>query len=475
MPGTTILVRDTVPARSAPSDTGVWFTAGITERGPATPTLIQSLSEYVSVFGNRVSYGVLYDAADVFFREGGRKMYISRVLGPTPVYAKVDLNNGAAAATMRVSAKTYGDWANALNAQIVAGGAGGTFVVVITDDVLGELERSPDLADEAAAIAWAAASSHYVTISDLAAAGDPAVVAATSLSGGTDDHASATDANWETAIGLFTKDYGPGQVSYPGRTTDQAHIDLLEHAVAQHRKAILDGPDTASNTTLAASSAAARAANTTNARVGDLYAPWDTVPGITGGTTRTVAPSARVAGNIARNDAKTGNPNLAAAGALGLAQYAIGLSQVPWTDTVRNALDVAGVNVSIVKYGGVRTYGNRSLADTVTDPNWVDAANSRLFQALLWGLDAIAESYVFAQLDGKRHTITKFGRDLDAYLTPFRDELDALHSFIVDVVTPNTAVTIAAGELHAQVSVKVSPHADDVILEISKVPTTEAL
>ena len=45
------------------------------------------LEQFRSTFGGRVSYGYLYDALDVFFREGGSEAWVSRVVGPNPVTA----------------------------------------------------------------------------------------------------------------------------------------------------------------------------------------------------------------------------------------------------------------------------------------------------------------------------------------------------------------------------------------------------
>src|SRR6476620_9461769 len=193
-PGTQITIRDTPPSRSVPTDTGVWFVAGMTEKGPNDrPVLVRSLAEYVANFGARVSYGVLYDALDTFFHEGGNRAYVSRVVGPAPVVATATLNDGAAAPTLIVKAKDSGIWGNSLNVAVVAGDVGGEFKLVITDDVLGALETSPSLVDKAAAIAWSASSAYVNVFDGGVSVLDPAIVAAVSLGTGTDDHANASD------------------------------------------------------------------------------------------------------------------------------------------------------------------------------------------------------------------------------------------------------------------------------------------
>lgn len=477
LPGTQIISRDSSPPRSAPTDTGVWFVAGFTEKGPTTPTLITSLAQFIAHFGARVSYSVLYDAVETFFREGGGKLIVNRVVGPSSLNAFLILQDGAAANALKVEALTPGTWGNALKVQVAAGSGGGTFVLVVSD-ASGELERSGDLADQTAAIAWAS-TSQYIRLTAQASSNDPAVLAATNLASGTDDHASATDASWKTAIDGAGKDLGPGQVSYPGRTTDQAHTDLLAHAASHNRVAILDAQDTASASTLRTSAAALRGG--VNDRFGALFAPWVVVPGLTPGTTRTVPYSAVEAGILARNDGLGRSVNEPGAGSNGQSRFAIDLSQPAWSDVDRESLNDAGVNVARLVYGGIRTYGYRTLADPLLKATWVDFGNSRLYMKIAAEGDAISERFVFAQLDGRGRKIAEYGGVLTGMLVPFYEQ-GALYgetpeqAFAVDVGPQvNTPDTIANRELHAVLSLRMSPFAELVILELVKVATEEAI
>jgi len=87
-PGVQVQVLTTPPPRSSPTDTGVWFVTGTSDQGRIdAPILINSMSDFIRLLGPRTSYSVLYDALDVFFREGGGTAYVARVVGPTPVVA----------------------------------------------------------------------------------------------------------------------------------------------------------------------------------------------------------------------------------------------------------------------------------------------------------------------------------------------------------------------------------------------------
>ncbi len=477
LPGTVIRSLDQPPPRSAPTDTGVAFVPGITERGPSIPVLVRSLSEYVATFGQRATYGPLYDWLDTFFQEGGNKAYVSRVLGPAPVIAQATLNDGAAppVASLIVRAKSAGAWANQLAVQAVAGGGAGTIQLSVQSPAGTEIERSPDLATQQDAVNWAQVSTN-VNVTLGASALLPAAGAAVALTGGTGDHANALDAQWRTALGVFTKDLGPGQVSMPGRTTAAAHTDLLGHAQANNRVAVLDAPDTPTALTLRVTAAAQRSG--VNARYGALFAPWITVPGVAPNTTRTVPPSALVCGAIARSDLAN-SPNVPAAGENGQARYALGLSQA-YTDADRGILNDAGVDVILTKYGGVRVYGWRTLVDPV-NPTWLAFSNSRLYMAIAARGDAIAESEVLKQLDGRRLEIAKFGGKLTGMLLDFYGAGSLFgatpdDAFRVDVGPQvNTLQSMSAGELHAVLALKFSPFAETVYIDIAKTPITEVL
>jgi len=474
-PGTEVVIRETPPVRSAPTDTGVWFVVGLAEKGPVDAAYkIDSLADFERIFGARVSYSFLYDSLETYFHEGGGSAYVVRIVGPAAVTAFKVLNDAGAAATLRVESKGPGPYGNNLRIAVLAGDAGGEFKLQVSHATLGILETSPSLADKTAAFAWAQNSS-YIKLVDQASSNDPAVIAAQALAGGADDQAGITDATWETALGKMSRDLGPGQVSYPGRTTDQAHVDLLEHAAAYNRVAILDPPDTATKATLLTSVSGAR---TVNARYGAMFGPWIIIPGITAGTTRTVPPSALVAGLIGKQDS-LGSANVPAAGVNGQAAFAIDLTQAAFLDADREELNGAGFNVIREMFGGVRVYGWRSLANPVTEVSWKFFNNVRMIMQIAAEAEAIAENFLFQEIDGQGRTIARFNGALVGLLTPFWTEgslfgLTAGESFDVNTSSAvNTPETIANGELRAIIGVRLSPFGELVHIEIVKVPITE--
>jgi hypothetical protein len=479
LPGPVITQSATPPPRSAPADVGVWFVVGLTEKGSATGAVeIRSMAEYTRWLGNRVSYGALYDALETFFAEGGARAVVGRVVGPAALAATGNLFDQSGSTTpgdvaLVASAKNPGDWGNLLNVEVIAGGGAGEFILIVSHDTLGELQRSPSLADRDAAVLWAQ-TSDYITISLGASNEDPRVQAPVSLAGGVDDRNNITDAQWLAALNLFGKDRGPGQVSAPAQTASVRHGQLLDHARANNRFAFIDHPDSAVVATLTGSAAFQRI--DPDARFAASFAPWAIIPGLTPGTFRTVPYSAVQAGIEARNAGAGHSANEPSAGSLGKARYALGLSQVAWSDTNRELLNEAGVNVAIMLFGGVRTYGYRTLVDpNGVDKEWLPLSNARLAMEIAARAYVIAEDFEFKQIDGAKKTITDYNGALVGMLLPLYGATPD-DAFIVDTGdSVNTPTTIQARELRARLGLKMSQFGERVFVDIAKVPLTQAL
>lgn len=490
-PGVLVTTRTTPPPRTVPTDTGVWFVAGLSDRGPLKATLIRSLQDFINQFGTRQTYSVLYDALEDYFREGGAKAYIGRVVGPAAAIATKNLNDVGAAVSLVATAKGPGAYGNSITIQVVNPGAGGTpssFSLVVTDPNYpgGQLvESSPDFTTQAAAIAWAQTSA-LINLALGASSNLPANAAAAAMAAGSDDRLNVTDTQWKNALNLFTRDLGPGQVTQIGRTTSQAYIDTLAHAMANNRTAILDLPDSPTIATVTGAVTGQRGSSGADT-VGAAFWPWVVIPGLTPGTTRIVPPSASVCAKIAQQDSG-GSPNQPAAGSPeGVLTYAIGLSQPAadngtGQDVTRDSMYALGVNQIVYRYGNFEVFGWR----TMTDPNganqdWINLGNRRLAMAMTAQGLAIAENYILDEIDGQGKLFARFAGELTAMCSRFYD-LGSLYgtkpedAFFVDTgPTVNTPATIANRELHAAISARMSQDAELVVIEIAKVPVNQAL
>jgi hypothetical protein len=436
--------------------------------------LIQTLDQFVTVYGARQSYSILYDAVETFFREGGNRVYVGRVVGPAAASGTLVLNDAAAAPSLNVTALGPGAWSALYKVGVVAGGAGGTFQIQVTDASNNVLEQSSDLTNQSSAIAWSAYS-NYIRLTLGTSVNNPAVAAPVALSAGNDDRTNITDTQWANALTLFSSSLGPGQVSAPGRTSSTSYGQIKAHVESFGRVGLLDLPDSPTVATLQAAAAGV------TSRFCASFAPWIIVPGVTGGTVRTVPPCGMIAGLCGRNDPSVG-ANQPAAGNNGVARFGTDLSQPDWNDANRTTLNSSSCNIIRRLYGGIRNYGWRALVNAVGDPSWVDFGNGRFYMDLAAELDSIGENFVFSQIDGQNgQTIQQFhdqlyGNLLGHYTAGelFGDTAD--QAFAVDTSDKvNTLATLANNELHAVCMVKMSPMAEFVAINIVKLMVTQSI
>lgn len=464
-PGTVITERDQAPPRTPPTDTGVAFVVILTEKGPTTPTLVTSMQDFQKKFGARVSYSNGWDVLETFFAEGGSKAYVVRRLGAAPMAASFTLKDTANADSLTVRAASAGDWGNALRIAVeVAGG-----FTLIVSDATKELARGGPFADKAAAISWAEATG-LITLENKAGA-TPKVTAATPLTGGTDDRANINDGTLEALLNTIPRALGPGQVAAPGLTTTAAHTALANHAASRGRVAIGDLADTADIGTLKTAAASVRALGN-NARSIALFANWLRIGGLVPDTTRVVPPSAAVLGRIAAVDAAA-HPNLPAAGERGRLVTPLSLTQT-YKEEDLDGLTDASVNTLISMYGDERIYGFRTAVDKTAQPLHWQLANVRLDMAIRVRAEAIAQRYVFEIIDGEGRLFAEFGAELATLLQDYT-RLGALYgsgdlaAYRVDTSgAVNTPESIADGRVKAVLSVRRSPMAELVEIEIVK-------
>jgi hypothetical protein len=456
---------------------------GVTQRGPLAAKATRSDADLAALFGARDTGGYLHDSAETKFRIGGGEVVVSRVVGPNPVAASINLFDAAGSTApgdvaLVLTAAEVGAWGNGLKPTVTVDG--GNFVISVTHDDDGAIATSPALADRAAAAAWAATIDEFdITLG--ASNEDPRAMAATNLTGGDDDRANITPTQWQEAFDRFLPDFGAGQVLAPGITTD-AVLDVVRAHAAAHgdRFAFLDLPDTRDTETLLPLLAALR--DNTDGRYGAVWLNWSIIPGLLPGATRTVPRSAVQAGLEARNAANGLTAGEPAAGDLGAHPFVTGLTQDPWTEDELEALNEAGGNVALVKGGAVRTYGYRTLVDpNGPDQGWIDVAHARTNMQIVAAAEEIAERYVFRQIDGKGHVLGEFAGELSGMLAALHAK-GALYgetpdeAYVVDVGPGvNTPESLAARIVKAAIAVRFSPTAEFVRIEIVKTPITESL
>jgi hypothetical protein len=432
------------------------------------------MDQFNTVFGSRQSYSVLYDAVETFFGEGGNRVFIGRVVGPGATLGTLNLMDSGAGVSLVVNANGPGAWSANYKVGIIAGTAPQSVQIQVSDASNNILEQSGDLLTQGAAVAWSAYS-NYVRITLGATALMPVPVALTAMSAGNDQRAAVTDNEWAVALASFSLALGPGQVSQPGRSSSVAYNQIKTHVEANNRVGILDLPNSPTSTVIKAAAAGV------TSRFCASFGPWVVIPGLTVGTVRTVPPCALVAGLVARNDPSL-STNAPAAGNEGISKYCTDLSQPDWDDPTRTDLNNNACNVIRRMLGGIRNYGWRALVNSVNDPSWVNFGNGRLYMDLSAELNAIGENYVFAQIDGQNgQTINLFNAALSGAMLAhyqagdlFGDTADEAYN-VNTGSSVNTLQTLANNELHAVVTLKMSPFAEYVVIQIVKRQITQSL
>jgi phage tail sheath protein FI len=403
LPGVFPKIGESLRRTSLPSSTGTAFVVGLAERGSTTePIPLQAFDDFKRLCGGRTAYnGLLYDTLDVAFDRGLSQAYFVRCVGPAAVSASKKLVDSESADTLEAVATSPGEHGNSIAVEVVAGGLEGTFKlkVFVGSEVK---ESSTDLVDVDAAVAWAATYSTLVTLKALGSK-DPKAQKVTLASGADDLNNVDADVIAE-GLALFTADLGPGQVAVPGNVAEEVQLAVIAHCYEMQRNPFLDAEDTGEFSDIVAAALALRSAN--GARQGGMFDPWDVAKGLAPGTTRTVPPVARQLGAVAAVDAQTGNASEPAGGDNGKAReggLVIGLARSRSPEE-REALNDAGVNVSIMEDGVPTTYGWRTLADPVTQQGWLALNSARVMTSIAHGAKAVLRRHLFKRTDaqGKR-------------------------------------------------------------------------
>jgi phage tail sheath protein FI len=475
MPGVETILTDQPPSPSSPSDTGRVFAIQQSERGPVDkPILVRSLQEFTAKAGKRVPYSVMWDAVDGFFREGGGILYYGRVVGPAAAPASLILKNNSGANTLEIYACEPGEWGNGLTCQTIV--TEGTYVFVISLNGV-EVERSPSLTDELDAVEWALNKSTHVRAKDLTAgSGNPVTHAAQALTGGMDDRAKITTANYETALALNDPELGCGQVAAPGISSEGVQKALLAHCEVSGRTPLLDDLDSTEASYHLEVANALR--SSTGSRRGAPFIPWGILPPLAPGLPeRTVPYSMIQAGIIARNDAKANPPLVNEPSAAdpgpngigGISRSLIGLT-ASWDKATREELNGAGINVALIDTDAqIKTYGYRTLANQEAEPAWVMLSASRLFMYVAAEGKAVLKQFVLKQNDPDKALIGRVGAELQGFLEKLAKSGQLYNdpATAVDVgPSVNTPEVIAAKQLRARIAVKPSPIVETEYLEI---------
>lgn len=476
-------VEVTTSLRSGPSNPGAisgrLLIGGLTEYGPVDRTvLVKSIAGFETAFGQRTAYASnVYDSARTFFEEGGSELLVARAVGPAATAGFVTLKDTAAVDTVKVESATPGAHSAALSVEVTV--SAGTFTVSIRRDgeLVGLFRNMATVADFVAA----AASNAVVTVTDMgsitAAPGNvPVAIAPTVFSAGSDDRAAVTAAIVVEAMANPGPSIRGGAIATPGYPATIVGEALMTLAKDQNAIALLASSETA---TAAEAKLDAAELISRDGGYGGIFYPYIVIPD--GSGTRTISPESYVGAVRARAHVQAGFWKVPA-GDIALPKWIIG-TVIPVDRKTNDSLNEAQVNAITTIGSTPRLYGWASLTTDLENLRLLTAQDS--LNNLGLRVEDVLEEFVYEVNDGKGHLRSKVESAIKGVLDPIArmngfypltrdgEELDPGYAVVVDE-TLNTAASISNNELRASVSVRLSPTAALIRVEIIKVALTAA-
>ena len=488
----------TAPIAAGPSADAAGAVVAALPYGPSTVTRVTSWYEFVKTFGG---YNKNYPAtfqASLFFQNGGRELYVKRVLHSDAAAAAATIvKSGGSDPVFSVTAKNKGAQGNNLRAVVSAGSAGDGYYTLsiyqegaspatsssVADDVLIEKYENVVLDD--------AASSDYIeTVINLVSptivvdvtGGDFApTTAVVPLTGGSDG-TSPTKADYVPDLGddVFAEFsiidrplvvFIPGIVDTLG-TTDAAEVYNAATAWAESAGTGFVVMETLAGQTV--DQAISFATGLTDSSNAAVYFPQAYIAdplGRSAGALRKVGLSGAVAGLYLATDAARGV--FKAPAGLGSAIQGIVATEKPFTSAELDKMNSASAPLNPVRQvpgNGFVVMGARTLKQDGTANKYVNMRRSLIY--LRKRLKNITEFALFENNDsalwGRLNTA------ITAFLTEYKNQgglagATPAQAFFVKVDGENnTATAIANGEVHIEVGVALQYPAEFIVINLSQ-------
>ena len=475
----------TGPVTTTTAPTSTLFIAGVTEKGPeGSAKLVTSVADYNAIYGGYTSAGYVHESLQMFFEEGGSRAYVSRVI-PSDATSASCAVPGTSGTSITLIASGEGTWAQSgvLEVEIAQPTAGATvrLRVFSNDDLVYSSPICTTRAELIDEINNSTIAALYV--SAVAGANNtlPAVVteAARLVFTGGGNGTTVTDANVQTALEAFIPTLGPGAVAAPGFYTQDVYEDLIDHATANNRIALLgfDKDDTVNEVLSVTSTYEDRA----GAESAAWFYPWVKIP--RGNLTISVPCEGYVAAKRAVVHNKLGSWH-AYAGLKSQARFVSGV-QTTISSTQADALDLVYINPIRIISGSVRIYGARSASTDTVNFRYI---NSReVLNDIIDKAQSGLEALVFSVIDGRRSLFGEVAAVLINVLDPISKagglfELYDINGKRLDpgyIIQVNDAINpisqLATGVVKAKVGARVSSIGDTIEVEITKSNLTSSL
>ena len=470
------------------ASTSVAAFIGSNPRGPLTPTLVTSWSQYLNTYGGWSTNNTLALAVFLFFANGGSQAYVQRVVKGSPVAASRTLLDraGSPATTLTVTAVNPGTWGNGASGGISISiqdspGATGYFDMIVYYggvSASNKVESFPNLSmtasDPRYAVSVINSQSSYITVADggstaTGAARNPSVVAAASgaLASGADGTAVAA-ADIAGGVNAFDTVTSALVLNAPG-VTDATSVNLLiAYAASRGDVFVVIDPinDTVANQL-------ALAATYNSSSYAASYYPPITINDPTNTTPGTIIantnPGGAVVGKFVSTDKSRGVWKAPA----GLSVRLAGAVSVPTlTNANLDAMNSAAAPVNAIRFipgSGIVVMGARTL-----QPGYA-SMYIPVRRSLIYLEKALVDLTNFAVFEPNDTVLyRRITAILTSFLTKFWSEGGLRGSspeqafFVLCDSTNNPLSTVEAGQVNIQVGVSLQRPAEFVVINIGQ-------
>lgn len=460
-------------------------------QGPEDVTLVTSWYEFTKYFGGyNASYPATFQVGS-FFTNGGRELYVQRLLSTNAVKADVDLVDSGSAAQVNVQSKNAGTDGNNLRVVLAAGQVSGTYTLTlyresgvsgISDDIL--LERYENIvfdddtsSDYAETVINIVSPNITVTV-DSGYAGQSITSATYPLTGGSNGTTpTSTD---------YTNYKASGASVFEEFSTFERPLVIFlpdANALASGTAAVYDAAtswsednngfvviDTDPNLTVA--QALTFSASLTDTSNGAVYFPHFFTADPLGrgvGALRKIGPAGAVAGLYLATDASRGV--FKAPAGIGVQLLGAVSMERSFTSTELDSMNASTAPVNPIRQipgAGLSVMGARTLKQDGTANKYVNMRRSLIY--IRKNLKNLTEFAIFENNDEKLWA--QIRTSLSAFLSEYRNQgglrgATNTQAFYVKCDKENnTTQSIANGEVNIQVGVALQYPAEFIVIDL---------
>jgi len=474
-------LNPTAPVVGANS-TSVAAFIGANARGPLTPTLVTSWSQYLNYYGSWSSNNTLALSVFLYFANGGSQAYIQRVVTGSTAAATRTLQDseGSPTNTLTLTAVNPGTWGNSINVstQSSPGNAGHFDLIVYYGGTTSsyKVETFPGLSmtptDARYAPSVINSQSAYLVATDAGSSAtgatrNPTAVTNQALASGAD---GTTPAAQDIANGVtgFDTILSSLVLNAPGITDSTSVNILLSYALNRGDVFVVVDPinDTVANQlTLAA--------EYTQTSYGAVYYPPITINDPTNTTPGTVITAANPGGAIVGKYVATDTARGVFKAPAGLAVRLAGAISVPsLTNANLDSLNSAAAPVNAIRFipgSGIVVMGARTL-----QPGYA-SMYVPVRRTLIYLEKALVDLTNFAIFEPNdtvlyRRITAVVGNFLNQFWTQggLRGTTPQQAYFVLCDTTNNTLSTVEAGQVNIQVGVALQRPAEFVVINIGQ-------